>query len=132
MQAAVSHLEQLEDFSRAPVENPPEVGPIVTAADNYCRLCIWRQQHTPWLLRTGGAAIFCRLMAATQPLCIRDLIIAVEVSASQAWAVLGELHRRGLVSISGNLKDGSEHVGATDLLRHLARCYVQTMDHLLK
>jgi hypothetical protein len=115
---------------RAPIA---EVGLITAATNDYRRLCIWRRQHVPWLLLAGGTAIFFRLMTApvAQPLRVRDLNIDAGVSASEVRVVLDELHRKGLASISRDPKDGSEHVEATDLLRRLAGCYVQTMDQLL-
>ena len=101
--------------------------------DNYRRLCVWRRQHVPWLLHSGGTDVFFRLMTAseTQPLRISELNLET-ASGLGARVVIDELHRRGLASISTDPKDGSEHVEATDLLRRLARCYVQMMDHLLR
>jgi hypothetical protein len=66
-----------------------------------------------------------------QPLGIGELNIDGTGSALEVRAVLDELHRKGLASITRDPNDGSERVEATDLLRRLARCYVQTMDHLL-
>jgi hypothetical protein len=108
-----------------------EAGP--TDAARYCRLCVWRRQHVPWLLHSDGIDIFFRLMTApgTQPLRISDLNIE-DVSAPGARIVLDDLHRKGPASISRDPKDGSEHVQATDLLRRLERCYVLTMDHLFQ
>jgi hypothetical protein len=109
-----------------------EVGLNTAATNDYRRLCIWRRQHVPWFLLAGGTAIFFRLMTApvAQPLRVSDLNIE-DVSAPDTRAVLDELHRKGLASISRDPKDGSERVEATDLMRRLARCYVQTMSHLL-
>ena len=85
-----------------------EVGLITDATNDYRRLCIWRQQHVPWLLLAGGTAIFFRLMTApvTPPLRISDLNIAAGVSAPEVRAVIGELHRKGLVSISSHSRHG--------------------------
>lgn len=109
-----------------------DAGP--TLAADYRRLCVWRRQHAPWLLYSGGTTIVFRLMTApaTQPLRVDDLCSGTAVSSPEARAVLDELHRKGLVSISSGSKgEPSEHVEATNLLRRLARCYVQTMNHLL-
>lgn len=109
-----------------------EAGPTVAA--DYRRLCVWRRQHAPWLLYSGGATIFFRLMTApaTQSLRVDDLCSGTTVSSPEVRAVIDDLHRKGLVSISSGSKgEPGEHVEATTLLRRLARCYVQTMNHLL-
>jgi hypothetical protein len=106
----------------------------VTDAEGYRRLCSWRQQHLPWLLYPGSVAVFFRLVAAPvgHPLHTRDLYRGAGASAPKVWKTINELQRKGLVTVNVDGKDRRRpQVEATNLLRRLARSYVQTMLHLL-
>jgi hypothetical protein len=106
----------------------------VTAAEGYHRLCSWRQQHLPWLLYPGGVAVVFRLVGAPvgHPLHTRDLYRGAGASPPKVWKTIQELQRKGLVTVTVDGEDRRRpQVEATDLFRRLARCYVQTMLHIL-
>jgi hypothetical protein len=101
-------------------------------AETYGQLRTWRLKYMPWLLEPGGAAIIFRL---------RERRMGARCAPATCIAEPG-LHRLRCSRHSPNSgergwlplcpEDGRRQlVEATDLLRRLARCYVQTMGHLL-
>lgn len=105
------------------------------AGEGYRRLCEWRAKHIPWLLQPGAAEILFRLInpPAGQPLRTSDLYLNAGASPPKVLSTLKEMSRKGLITIVADSQDmRRRHVAATDLLRQLARSYVQAMGQLLQ